>query len=82
MCLAFFWHGHVSGTEDGAVGPHREGRAGTETPQTIDAADPDGPPPEWIAEILENRELFESLDLLERLDLYRVDDRFSSHRFE
>lgn len=82
MGVVFFWCGHVSGTDDEAVGPDREAPARTETPGTADPEGDEALPLEWIAEIMENREMLESLDLLEKLELFSGENRFSSHRFE
>ena len=82
MCAAFFWCGHVSGEEPGAVGPDRQGTADTETHRTVDPDGKEDLPLEWISEMMENQEMLESLDLLDKFELFRGGDRFSPHRFE
>ena len=82
LCAAFFWCGHVLGEEVGAVVPGREGGANTETYRTVDSDGKEAPPLEWISEIMENQEMLESLDLLDKFELLRGGDRFSPHRFE
>jgi hypothetical protein len=78
----FLWCGDVSGEDPAAGGPDRQERT---DPKAYRTADPDGTedlPLEWIAEILENQEMFESLDLLDKYELFEGGDRFSPHRFE
>lgn len=82
MCAAFFWYGLVSGEEPGAVGPDRGGPATGETHRTVDPDKKEDPPLEWISEIMENQEMLESLDLLDKFELFRRGDRFSPHHFE
>ena len=82
LCVAFYLCGDVSGDEVGVVGPDREGAADTETHGTVDPDGKEALPLEWISEIMENQEMLESLDLLDKFELFREGDRFSPHRFE
>ena len=82
MCAVFFWCGPVSGETPARAGPDRKE---TTDPRTYRTADPEGTedlPLEWISEMMENREMLESLDLLDKFELFREGDRFSPHRFE
>jgi len=39
-------------------------------------------PVEWIAEILENRDVLESLEMLESMEMLEPRESFSPHHFE
>ncbi len=79
---AFLWCASLSGAEPAPVGTGPVGRRGAETARPADPKDLDSLPMEWVAEIMHNREMLESLDLLEKLELFSGENRFSSHRFE
>ena len=82
MCAAFFWCGNVLGEDPAAAGQDRQERT---DPKMYRTANPDGTedlPSEWIAEIMENQEMFESLELLDKYEFFKGGDRFSPHRFE
>ncbi len=82
MCAVFLWCGDVSGEDSAAADPDRQERT---NPKMYRTANPDGTedlPLEWIAEIMENQEMFESLELLDKYELFEGGDRFSPHRFE
>lgn len=79
---ACLFSAHAWGTEPVEVDREPDGAAGTEAARTADSGGREDPPSEWVAEIMENQEMLESLDLLDKLELFIGGSRFSPHHFE
>ena len=88
ICVLLLGYSHVS-AEPGRDVTWGQALTGTETSSGQRGGEGearqdrvDGIPLEWVEEILENRELLESLEMIGQLELFEEDNRFSSHRFE
>jgi hypothetical protein len=82
MCAAFFWCGNVLGEGPAAADPDRQERIDLKTYRIADPDDLEDLPLAWVAEIMENQEMLESLELLDKFEFFQGGDRFSPHRFE
>jgi hypothetical protein len=82
ICGVLIWFGVVSAEEPKGVVTDPEEGATTSAVRADLAEGTQEVPLEWIDEILKNQEMFEGMELLEKLDLFEGETRFSPHHFE